>query len=194
LPDYTFVEIENARLRLGDSHASRKIDTLEGNTKLGGPLADSEKESENQDISGEDETPSSSEQAGTDGSNRRKVLFVVGGTAVAAIAIAGALVFLTAPSKLQQDSEECFSGSTAYFSIDDDGQGLFIDGSGEETPGATQSATFCVLDELEILESVTSRIYNTNSTMGQQEASWEGITALWTYHPDRGLDVSLTLD
>jgi len=157
-------------------------------------MAESERDSEQQDNPIGDEVPSPSEQALPKKSGKKKTLLIVGGTAVAAIAIAGSLVVLTAPSKLQEASETCSSSSKAYFSVDDDGQGMFIDGGGEEGPGARQSAIFCTLDALEIPESVTSRIYNTNSSMGQQEASWDDIVALWTYHPDRGLDISLTLD
>jgi hypothetical protein len=71
---------------------------------------------------------------------------------------------------------------------------MFIDGAGETSFGVDLSITLCVLDALEIPRTVESRIYNTTAIMGQQEAFWDDIVASWSYHPDRGLDLSLTLD
>jgi hypothetical protein len=100
---------------------------------------------------------------------------------------------LTSPTKLEVAVEKCYLGLMPWASLDQDGKGLFLDGQGKEELGLTVDHTFCILRELELPISVKSRIQNTTSIMGQQEAEWDGITALWTFHPDNGLDISLEM-
>ena len=113
---------------------------------------------------------------------------------VGGLAIGFALTALTAPTKLESSVENCFLESNSAASLDEGGKGLFLDGEGEESFGLGYGSSFCVLTELEVPDSVISRINNTTSNMGQQTATWDGITALWTYHPNRGFDINFTLD
>jgi hypothetical protein len=38
---------------------------------------------------------------------------------------------------------------------------------------------------------VVEQIDSTTSLMGLREATWDGIEASWSYHPDNGLDLIL---
>ena len=42
-------------------------------------------------------------------------------------------------------------------------------------------------------DAVVSQMDSTTSLQGRQTASWDGTDASWTYHPDNGLDLILTL-
>lgn len=80
-----------------------------------------------------------------------------------------------------------------YLQVADEGTSIVIDGPSDESAGLADAitGTFCVLKELEIPTYVTTQIENTTSLMGRQEASWDGIEASWSYHPDNGLDLVL---
>lgn len=81
--------------------------------------------------------------------------------------------------------DSCPSAVAPYVSVDEGG--LVMEGEGEESDGVTFSTILCVLDELNIPDSVLTRISNTNSTMGLVEGSWGDYDATWSYHPDNGL-------
>ncbi len=51
----------------------------------------------------------------------------------------------------------------------------------------------CVLSELDVPDSVITKMDSTTSLDGRQEDEWAGIEASWKYHPDNGLDVVLEL-
>lgn len=132
-------------------------------------------------------------------SRSKAPLFI--GLGVLGVAVVGVATFqvFTSPTQLEQVVEECgLSGKaangTAGIALDDDGKGLYLDGRGDESPGLSSEEIGCVLFGLDVPQSVVSRMDNTNSLMGQQEASWDKIRALWTYHPNSGFDVSLELE
>jgi hypothetical protein len=70
---------------------------------------------------------------------------------------------------------------------------LFIDGDGDEGTGASIEDIVCILDELGTPASVIGRIETTTSLMGMVEGSWSDYQAEWTYHPDNGLDLSISV-
>jgi hypothetical protein len=70
---------------------------------------------------------------------------------------------------------------------------MYLNGEGKESSGMNVFFQVCILEELEVPDSVFDRISNTNSTMGVQEASWDNFEMSWTYHPDNGLNVSVDL-
>lgn len=90
---------------------------------------------------------------------------------------------------LEAAVDDCGLSSSPYVVVDE--AGLFIDGRGEESPGATVEEIACVLFVLDTPGSVISRIDATNSLMGVQEASFRGLKMAWTYHPNNGLDISI---
>jgi len=80
------------------------------------------------------------------------------------------------------------------YSVDeDDWNSLYLDGKGETGSGMEISDIACVLFAIDTPDPVISRIDSTNSLMGQQEATFDGLDLLWTYHPDNGLDVYIEL-
>lgn len=52
----------------------------------------------------------------------------------------------------------------------------------------------CVLNALEAPDGIVAQMERTTALDGRQSASWDGITASWSYHPDRGLDIVFSLD
>jgi len=49
-----------------------------------------------------------------------------------------------------------------------------------------------VLNELDAPDYVLSQVESTNSLMGRQSADWGDLTASWSYHPDNGLQMTIT--
>lgn len=109
------------------------------------------------------------------------------GEAAAAAAAAAAV-----DTRLADAVDEC--GSTGM-ELGDEDQTLVIDVKGDEDArGATYQQQECVLAELDVPASVNSHIGQTTSMDGRQTESWDGITIEWSYHPDRGSDMVITLD
>jgi hypothetical protein len=113
---------------------------------------------------------------------------------IVGIAIGLGLTALAGPTKLEGAVETCGLINSSFTSLDEDGKGLFLDGEGEESSGIAVQSSLCVLEELEMPDSILSRISNTTSSMGQQEGSWNDVTILWNYHPNNGLDISFNLN
>ena len=129
----------------------------------------------------------------TKGKNKTLIISLSAGAA--ALALGALLVSSLAPTPLERAVEACNIESASGVAIDDDGRGLFIDMRGEEDfSGARYADIECVIDELDMSPTVRSQMANTSSLMGVQTGSWDGINASWTYHPDRGLDISFKLD
>lgn len=93
------------------------------------------------------------------------------------------------PTAIESARENCMVGDVA-----DGGHTLVIDMRGQELGSGSLSATEvgCLLDALGTPAHVTSRMDSTRALDGMQDASWDGLTASWTYHPDDGLDIVIT--
>lgn len=88
---------------------------------------------------------------------------------------------------------ECGRGGGDAVKVLDDGATLVIDGRGEDDPlSVTAERTACLLNELDVPQSVVVKMDGTRALDGRQSASWGNIEAEWTYHPDAGLDLLLT--
>lgn len=84
---------------------------------------------------------------------------------------------------------------TTYAALGDNDTTLDIDQKGEDDVlGMPIETYWCILNELGAPDRVKSDMGNTTSMDGRREASWDGITASWSYHPDRGIDTVLYLD
>lgn len=55
--------------------------------------------------------------------------------------------------------------------------------------GATLEEVGCILDRLDTPDSVIARMDSTRALDGMQDATWDGYAAVWTYHPDDGLNL-----
>ncbi|MSR99272.1 hypothetical protein FYJ28_10615 [Arthrobacter sp. BL-252-APC-1A] len=95
----------------------------------------------------------------------------------------------TQSQALSQAVAECAVEDEIWIELGDEGQSLSMDTEGEESSGASYSDVVCVLDELGMPDSVSSRMSNTRALDGRQEAQWGEFSATWGYHPDSGMNV-----
>ena len=127
--------------------------------------------------------------------NRKVVIGVFGVMAAAAI---GAAVFaIAAPTKLEAAYSQCAKAApdfATHSALDEDGKGWFLDGKGEESPGLGMPDLACAIQNVAVPDSVVSRMQTTTALMGQQEATFDGITVRWSYHPSNGLDMSFEIE
>jgi len=144
--------------------------------------------SENQEVVNKD-----NEVTNESKKSSKKSLFIIASGLIGL----GIYYYVSLPTVLENAAESCSVVYDLGFSIDEDGKSAYMDGKGEEEAYLYTMSTedqVCILDELEAPTSVYSRISNTNSLMGVQDAEWDNITVRWTYHPDNGLDISIDLD
>lgn len=114
-------------------------------------------------------------------------LALVGGVVIAATGV------LEPNETLLNANEACDSPGE----LDDEDQTLVIDTAGESY-ASDDEATFedvqCVLEELDVPRRVQERMDQTRSLDGRQDGEWDDIEAEWSYHPDDGLDVVLSVN
>jgi hypothetical protein len=82
--------------------------------------------------------------------------------------------------------------TSQYITVEDGGTSIIVDGP----PDDTNTNTFypdlaALLTALDVPAYVVDQIDSTSSLQGLREASWNGIEAQWSYHPDNGLDLTL---
>lgn len=88
--------------------------------------------------------------------------------------------------------EACAVGSSDV-RVGDGGDTLSIDRAGAEVmPGATMTQFECVLDELDVPAAVRDHIDSTRALDGYQEDSFDEFALGWTYHPDDGVNMTIT--
>jgi hypothetical protein len=80
----------------------------------------------------------------------------------------------------------------------DDGATIIIDGKSDDYyayRGALQDRFYesiaTILTSLDLPDYVINQTDATTSLQGVVTASWDGIEASWTYHPDNGFDLKL---
>jgi hypothetical protein len=103
----------------------------------------------------------------------------------------GGDVTLTLASSFDRAVRYCGVGD-----VKDNGATLLIDMAGNKAGSGklTYANEKCLLEHLKAPTSVTEKMNATRALDGRRDAQWDGITAEWSYHPDNGLDVILTLD
>lgn len=144
-------------------------------------------------------------ESGRGRSRKRPVLLVL--AAVAAIG-AALLVYLVLQERAEGQAEieeqnrllrsaqdECSGSGKLIGKLGDGGYTLIVDTEGDDdVEGDTYEGLMCVLDHLDMPSSVRNDLGETRAMDGRQEASWDRITAAWRYHPDTGINISLTLE
>jgi len=102
----------------------------------------------------------------------------------------------SAPAKthFQQASHSCGLNGSEYGAIGDAGYTITLQGQPEKgyRGGLSLKEIACVLNELSVPDSVVSQMDGTRALDGMQKASWDKISATWTYHPDNGFRIILT--
>lgn len=117
-----------------------------------------------------------------------------------AIAAAALLAACTSPNTTLADAHNtCRDVEPLYTAqLNDDGQSLVVEGKGVNEIVSVQQAsvasTMCVLEHTDAPDSVWSRIQSTSALNGQQEATHDGLTYRWTFHPDNGIDLIIELE
>lgn len=115
------------------------------------------------------------------------------GVVVTLLVVVGA-AFASAGSTpaFEKAVEACDASDRAGISIGDEGKSITIDTKGEDdASGASYDEASCILTGLGVPDSVVSHLDDTSANDGRQNASWDGVEASWTYHPDNGLKVIL---
>ena len=127
----------------------------------------------------------------------KKKLAIIAAAVIAVIAIA-LIIFI--PSKFERVRRECVQisgygiGSGDYFIIDTlpddcenkDTSAYLLRQMQENALEAIKYAN----EELGFNDSVYSKMMNTTALMGRQSAETNKYIVSWTYHPDRGLEVT----
>lgn len=99
------------------------------------------------------------------------------------------------PSRFELAKEACFLPNSPDAALGDGGRTLFIDHRGEdELDDLSTEKVLCLLAQLDAPESVVDHMFQTRAIDGIQENGWDGISARWTYHPDTGLAITLTVN
>jgi hypothetical protein len=98
-------------------------------------------------------------------------------------------------TKFEIAADACLITDVTAAVVGDDGYSLELDGEGKGASSGIMSVTdiACVLGRLKVPDSVVSQMDATSALQGRQAAEWDDVSASWTYHPDNGLDVILTL-
>ncbi len=114
---------------------------------------------------------------------------------VALAVIVGILVgsFMQSSNRFSSAISNCDLEGSTYITVDQNGKGIYLDGSGTNNQGGlSSSALTCVLSELRAPNSLIERMNHTTALMGAQSSQFNGIQVEWTYHPNNGLDISFT--
>jgi hypothetical protein len=126
-----------------------------------------------------------------------KPFFVVVGGVIALLALAIAAVAALSGDAGDDSSSLTEIASTIdspHIEVVDDGASLLIDGEGEESDGASIDDIVLTLGLLDTPSSVVTRMSSTRALDGMQDATWGDYAASWTYHPDNGLDIIVTVE
>lgn len=84
---------------------------------------------------------------------------------------------------------QCGAQNQAGVTVLDAGTSLELRTAGDESTGAPLTTVVCILNELQIPESIIARMESTRALDGTVTGNWDGFSASWTYHPDDGLNV-----
>ncbi|MEU5790379.1 hypothetical protein ABZ754_21980 [Micromonospora purpureochromogenes] len=89
--------------------------------------------------------------------------------------------------------ETCGSASAGGAELGDQGKTLTLRGAGNESSGLSYSTLECYWSALDMSDAVKAEVGATRALDGRQTGDWGDIHASWSYHPDSGLQMVLTL-
>lgn len=128
--------------------------------------------------------------------------WLAGAAILAVVLVVGAITLAVTRDTAFESAHNACSGTTANgynpkdvgsVQLGDGGGTLVIDGAGRDGNGASLKTIACYLKALKTPDSVISKMDGTRALDGRQAAEWDGIAASWTYHPDQGINITLTL-
>ena len=120
-------------------------------------------------------------------------LFVGVGATLTAASLSGGTGSFLASTAIGDSTQTCDVVDNVWITVGDEGQSISMQSEGEESSGADYIDVLCVLDQLEVPDSVNTRIGSTRALDGRQTATWDDFDASWGYHPDSGLDIVVEL-
>jgi hypothetical protein len=95
------------------------------------------------------------------------------------------------PTALKVARSKCAPSSNSV-RLGDGGYTLIIErAAAKKNPGIDTKVLACIFDELDVPDSVVSQVESTTPLSGLQKADFSGFSAFWTYHPDRGLNMTI---
>jgi hypothetical protein len=109
------------------------------------------------------------------------------------IAVIAGVAAAAGSGKMAAALVECNVDRNNYATLGDGGRTLTLDGKGDEGPGLSVLNEVCILTELDVSDAILSEMSGTRALDGRQTGSWGDINASWSYHPDNGLDIILTM-
>jgi hypothetical protein len=122
-----------------------------------------------------------------------KPVAIGGGAFLVLLLILGTGVL--SPNPLKTAYDDCGLDLVLETYLEDGDRTLTVDTLGEEDLfGASYFDYLCVLESLETPSRITTRMDGTSALDGQQTDSADGLTYFWKYHPDRGVQLTVTLD
>ncbi|MCA4132936.1 hypothetical protein LD110_08945 [Arthrobacter sp. M4] len=88
--------------------------------------------------------------------------------------------------------DSCNVTDPDYAPLGDGGYSITLKGKPKYGGGLPMSDIACILKAVNVPDSVVSQMDSTRALDGMQRASWDKISASWTYHPDNGFRVILS--
>jgi hypothetical protein len=157
----------------------------------------------NEPIESQDPNDSQNQEAISESSNRTQITLSKSGLVkvgafflVILLGVGGFFIFssMKADTRFADALTLCEALDASGITFAEDGQSLNFDDKGEDDfIGGDFSDLKCIIDELNAPSTVMARMLQTTSSMGVQDAEWDGISISWTYHPNRGLDANLEI-
>jgi hypothetical protein len=99
----------------------------------------------------------------------------------------------TAASEIKDAYDTCGAESAGALIADEEST-LIIDTQGDDdADGVDYETVGCLLAELGTPERVTQTMNSTRALDGRVTDSWDSFTASWSYHPDTGLDLVVSI-
>lgn len=180
----------HSRFTVGSACSVR--DRLPNMTDTSHPAPDPEPEPESPVVDPGAQAPSADAQPPKKKSRLKGIAIGVGVTLAAVAVIAIGVMFINRPTPFEAAVEACDLTGNPGARLGDDGNSLALDMEGDAGGnGLAIEDSVCVLNELDVPDSVLERMSSTRALDGQQDGDWDGVTAIWTYHPDNGLDIIL---
>lgn len=141
-----------------------------------------------------DTAPVTPEPAPAPKADRRKIGRILTVTFLALAGVGGIAIIVdkvNEPTPIEAAKEKC---STVSAPVRDDGKTITFDNvSAKERPGPDDVVdVVCVLVELKTPSRIMSHMDSTRALDGMQTDKWEQFEARWTYHPDDGMNLTVT--
>ena len=127
------------------------------------------------------------------------ILIGIAGTSIATAAVDDARAKAAAeaeaqkPRPLPEAVEKCkLTSEGTSAKLGDDGHSLSLDSEGKDDySGLSMTQVDCVLEALNMPDSINDQMGTTRALDGTQRDSWDDFSVSWNYHPDSGLHVNL---